>query len=470
MYTIKNSAPRLYSFSINPSTPTTLENLTLKYTFYDADNDLETVTKVRWFKDGIHQPIYDDQKQIPASATSKHEAWNASISASDGTDFSNWASTSKVTILNSAPTASGVKISPANPKTIETLSVVYTYADVDSDTETKTSIQWYRDNNVVSAYSNSLTIPASATYKGERWYVTVRPNDGEKLGELVQSSEIKIDNTIPNILSANIIPQNPKSVDELIANYSFYDADSDWDIGSEIRWFRNSELFSNNNDKQYVSPEHTKRDDVWYYTIKPSDGFGFGDIFTSDSITIQNSPPEILTVQLIPVQPALSDDLEVSYEYLDPDQDIEADVNIRWYRDNQLVPELNDLIELPSRFTNGGDVWYCTVQGYDGFEFSSWASSLEVKVNTPPTATDLVINPEQPTTVDKLTASYQWQDSDSNDYEVGTIIQWFRNSEQVKELANLMEVDPEFTQKGQSWYYEVKPCDGLCSTRHHHHW
>ena len=84
--------------------------------------------------------------------------------------------------VNNPPSASNVLIAPTNPKTLDDLTLSYTYSDVDNDPESGSEITWYRDSQALpSGTITGLTVPASQTAKGQDWYATVRPSDGADL-------------------------------------------------------------------------------------------------------------------------------------------------------------------------------------------------------------------------------------------------------------------------------------------------
>jgi hypothetical protein len=83
-----------------------------------------------------------------------------------------------VTIINSAPTASGLIITPTDPKTTNDLVASYTFSDVDSDAESGSEIIWYLDGVLQGSLNGSSIVQAGNTSKGEEWHLKIHPNDG----------------------------------------------------------------------------------------------------------------------------------------------------------------------------------------------------------------------------------------------------------------------------------------------------
>jgi len=73
---------------------------------------------------------------------------------------------------NTPPVASGLSITPSSPLTTDDLVGSYTYFDADGDSEAGSEIRWYKNGGLQSAYNDVLTIPSSATAKGQTWRFT----------------------------------------------------------------------------------------------------------------------------------------------------------------------------------------------------------------------------------------------------------------------------------------------------------
>jgi hypothetical protein len=82
----------------------------------------------------------------------------------------------------------------------------------------------------------------------------------------------------------------------------------------------------------------------------------------------------------------------------------------------------------------------------------------DINVNTPPTASNLIISPASPNTGDALTVAYTYTDDDG-DAESGTTVAWHLNG--VAQTGQTSSTLPSSaTTKGQSWQAVVTPSDG----------
>jgi hypothetical protein len=462
MRTILNSPPKLNNIKILPIEPVTTDNLTISYTYNDADSDPETTANILWYRDGVLQSNYNDQKLVPLSATKKGEVWNATICVGDGSDFSPWYQISSVTIKNSQPVAVNAYISPSDPMTTDALNAIYSYSDADLDPESGTEINWYRNDQLQVSFVNKAVVPATATQKGDTWYFTVKPSDGDEFGIEITSKVVKIGNTKPIVTELKLYPEEPRTMDTLYIEYTFFDSDSDPEIDSEIKWYRDGNYIEELFNAIQVPPSFTVRGQSWKFSITPKDGYAFGDTVFSDPVVVINTPPEIVQAQIEPIRPAVNDELKAKYSELDADEDQISQIQVTWFKDSIRQTELDGAFIVPTKYTRAGESWYFEIQVSDGTEFGAIFKTESVKINIPPVATELLITPSSPTSSDGLEASYIWFD-ENGDEESETLLQWFRNDQLIEELTNSLSIPVDETIKGDVWHFKVTPGDGLDS-------
>lgn len=97
-----------------------------------------------------------------------------------------------VTPVNDPPVATAVVLSPAEPLRNENLIATYTYSDVDGDAESGTTIRWFRNGLLQSAFNDLATIPNASTVENEVWFFRVAPRDGNLSGATVESNSVSI--------------------------------------------------------------------------------------------------------------------------------------------------------------------------------------------------------------------------------------------------------------------------------------
>jgi PKD repeat protein len=289
--------------------------------------------------------------------------------------------------INALPSVSDLSISPKSPSTMDDLLGSYTYSDPEGDPESASEIRWYKDGGLQSDYNDILTVPSSATSKGQVWHFTVRPNDGTSFGELQTSDSVTVYNTLPVASDLSITPASPKVGDDLVGSYDYSDADGDLENGSETRWYKDSVLQPDYSDTLTVPSSAASKGQVWHFTVRPSDGTSFGELQTSDSVTVYNTLPVASDLSITPASPRAGDDLVGNYDYSDADGDLESGSKIRWYKDSVLQSDHSDTLAVPSTATSKGQEWYFTVRPSDGKDYGTLQTSPIVRIkNSPPSA------------------------------------------------------------------------------------
>jgi len=461
--TIQNTAPSVGGLIISPNEPKTGDKLFISYSYIDPDLDSENGTEILWYKDGELQRALNGSTFVLSGYTTKEQEWHCKVRPSDGTDYGEWVeSPINITIVNTAPSASNIAITPSGPKTGHDLNADYTFIDADMDPEIESIICWFKNGLEQLAYENQTTIPASITNKGENWQFSVKPSDGSDYGSQGWSSIITIANTAPFVSNLTITPTNPRTGDDLIANYDYFDADSDLEIGTEIIWYKDDVLQEALNGSTVVFTSYTGKGQVWHYKVHPKDGDDFGQwVSVSMNMTINNTAPSAGNLIITPIEPRTGNDLEAEYTYIDIDMDPESGTKIIWFKDSKLQGFLNDSTIVFSTYIAKGQVWSFKVKPSDGTDFGNWVSvSINITVvNTVPSVSNLAITPINPKTGDDLIVNYNYFDTDS-DLESGSYIRWYKNEEVQPTYENQTTIPTFVTTKGEIWYFTIEPSDG----------
>ena len=84
----KNYVPEATNVVLNPSSnAASNSDITVSYTYYDANGDPESGTEINWLKDGNIETSYFGLTTLPSSATTVGEIWEVTIKPKDGVDF-----------------------------------------------------------------------------------------------------------------------------------------------------------------------------------------------------------------------------------------------------------------------------------------------------------------------------------------------------------------------------------------------
>ncbi|MHA2332891.1 MAG: DUF2341 domain-containing protein, partial [Candidatus Hodarchaeales archaeon] len=406
--------------------------LYLDYDYYDEDGDNETGTEILWYKNSVLQAIHDDTISIAATYLFAGDEWNVTVRPKDGLEFGVIVNSSLVTIQNAAPEVTTASVSPGSPGTTTDLTATYNYFDTDGDSENvgNREIEWFK-NGQPTAFTGT-TLSSSNTVKGEDWSFKIRVHDGTQYSDWYQSANVTIINTAPTATSLNIVNAgNLRTNDDLVANWTFSDADGDSQVAYYILWYKNSLLQPSLNGTMTITAGNTSKDQSWSFKLIVNDGTinssaDWETALASATIQVLNSPPEASDLT-ITTTPYTTDNLVAAWNYTDADGDGQSSYLLRWYKDGVLQPSLNDSTTVSLSLTSKGEEWNYTLQVHDGEDYSIVYNSSSVTIlNSVPTASGLTIT-SNPYNTTNLVAGWTFNDDDAGDSQAGYIIYWYRD-------------------------------------------
>ncbi|MHA2331172.1 MAG: DUF2341 domain-containing protein [Candidatus Hodarchaeales archaeon] len=470
--TIINTAPiasdaRMCGYNqstmINSST-----DLVVTYVYSDVDGDPEVIGQkmIFWYKGGVLQGNLNGSITVGSGNSTIGDIWYVNVSVNDGTNYSSFTISLSMSIgvaPNNTPEVSYLNFTVVNPTTTDYLYINYIYSDLDNDTESGTMFYWYRDGVHVSQYDGWRNLSSSFTSKGEEWHVKVHPRDGYDFGTLVGSPNVTIGNTAPDVTSLEITPNDPKTVNNITAVYTFTDIDGDPENGTEIIWYLNGILQGSFNNSFTVLANFTEKGQEWHFKIRPKDNETFGDWYGCPvNITVLNSIPIASNLQIIPSDPKTTDGLITKYSYFDEDGDFENDSLIQWYRNGVEQPAYENQTTIPATVTNKGEYWYFTVLAKDGKDYSSPYVSPNVQIlNSQIQITSVEINGNDSTArvADGLIVVIYFNDPDGDLLPTDQIIYWYINGVIDDELVNMTTVPAYKLVKSDFWYCVYRVSD-----------
>jgi sugar lactone lactonase YvrE len=457
---IRNTAPIVENITLTPNNPITRDYIYLNYDYADNDSDIEGMTEIVWYKDNVHQPEFDNDKMVPILSVTKGEKWNATIRPYDGSSFGEPKASLTLIISNTIPMVENISLTPMNPITSENLVLDYDYLDADGDSEGLTEILWYRDNVHESDFDNLHQVDADATSKGEQWKATIRPFDGIAYGDICYTLILSIGNTAPIVENITLTPNNPKTKDFIYLNYDYADNDSHSEGLTEILWYKNNIYQPDFDNETRIQILSVIKGEKWNATIRPFDGFMFGELVASPILTIVNTIPIIENITLSPLSPKTQDNLVLDYDYLDADGDTEGLTEILWYKNNDPQSEFNNLRQVDASATAKGEKWNVTIRPFDGIVYGDICITIILVIgNTVPIVENITLTPTNPTTSEILVLDYDYEDVDT-DSEGTTEIFWYRNNIHQLEYDNLTQIPVSVTIKGEVWNVTIRPSDG----------
>ncbi|MHA2031809.1 MAG: hypothetical protein ACW99Q_20715, partial [Candidatus Kariarchaeaceae archaeon] len=476
---ILNSLPVVSEWQFTSSlTPTTLDDLIISFNFTDADPaDVFLSARIRWYRDGVLQALYNDQPTVPDSATSHFENWNVSIQPFDGQSFGALVYLN-VTVINSKPTINTILLSPTqNAFTTSQLSISYTPADFDNDPIQAFNITWFVGPNpgalvAQPSYANFTTIFANQTVKGQWWGVEVKVYDGTDWSDssLRQIKEIK--NSVPTASNIVLTPSGSIFSNQTITlTWAYSDADNDGELTPYIIWYRNALTVSALENSSIVPISETSKNENWYAVLRVYDGFNLSQNYIIPVFTIENSIPIIISAVINAGSPTtdVSTDLDLFYNSFDADAlDFDQNRTIYWYRNGIYRSEFDGNFTIPKENLTKGETWYYIIRISDGQVWSANYTSLSILiVNSLPVVTNVqFVGTENPNFIvedENLTLSYTFFDADPTDNDT-SFIKWYVDYGDgvvfyLEEYTNKSVIPSSVLQPGQIWSVEIIPND-----------
>ncbi|MGB0384241.1 MAG: DUF11 domain-containing protein [Ardenticatenaceae bacterium] len=491
--TITPSDVVTYGLSVAP----TGTNILVNYIYYDKENQAEAKdkTRIRWTRDDQvlkqEQPLLNDSRTVTKTLiTIPQEQWCATVEPHDGTSYGKPA---KACVYieklpgNLLPKAEKVEI-PAHPSEEVTLTLSYEPSDVDGTIDKdQTQLRWYLDGILQPGFNDQEKVPGQQTQVGQVWCAKVRVSDGTDFGVIADSNCGVVSpkgNTLPVISNPRITPTVPTDSDDLTVSYGYVDPDGDEEDKTQtiIRWLRDGQLQPQFNNQRLVDGRFTVPGEKWWAVIQPHDGKNYGRFDITPPVHIsegqKKTPPEVIDVKINPAEPSPDQDLRLTYEFSDPDNDAEDGTIIRWYKSDssleqpQHMPKYDNLTVLPSADTAASDVWFAVVIPSDGKDNDGDgnqdygpdvpAHSVTIReANSPPEARNVVLAPAMPGDDQDLVVEYKYYDK-NDDPEDATEIKWTINGDEKAALPYLNDtrIPAADTFVGQKWCVQVTPHDG----------
>lgn len=446
---VVNGLPGAPAIDINPDPAYTGSDLVVSITADAVDPEGTSVSYgYDWTVDGVAAGITSDT--VPASATSRGELWEVTVTPFDGYGTGTPA-TASVTIDNALPTVDAAPtLSPDPAYEGDTLTCAPgVMSDADGDAVTA-SYSWQVNGAAVAA--TSATLGSTFFDAGDTVACFQTPNDAYGSGLAVSSNVVTIANSVPEVSNVDLSPDPADAGDTLTCTYSFSDADGDSDA-STIAWSINGS--STGTTGATLSSGYVRGDTVTC-SVTPGDGTDTGSVETA-SIVISNSRPEISSVSLSPDPADTDDTLSCTVGTV---TDVDGDTvtyTYAWYVNGSSVGV--SATSLPTIYTTKNDTVYCLVTPNDSYESGTAVQSNVVTIdNSAPVMSTVTLSPSSPGTEDIITATATATDADSD--TVSYSYDWYVGGSYAVTTASNTLSGLVYFDRGDTVEVEVTPTDG----------
>ncbi len=443
--TIQNTPPTAEA-SVAPSAPLATDDLEAQATGQDADGDTVTFGYA-WTNDGEATSYAGEI--VPATATSRGQVWEVTVTPNDGTDLGSPA-TASVDIENTAPEVLSADLGPDPAYEGSTLELALDLSDEDGD-EVGVGYAWYVNGSLVLE-GEDAQLTGEHFDKGEQVRVVVTPNDGFVDGEGLTSNTIEIVNTPPILLGASLDPAEVFEASTVTCVPTGWSDDDDDSESYEYAWYvEGTELSSD----ETIDGDSFDRGDDLYCQVTPYDGEEYGESVSSSVLAVSNTAPEITSATLSSTSPTAAETISVTVEGASDDDGDSITLTYDWYVNGSsaaAVPSLS------GTYFDKGDTIYVEVTPSDGSDAGATVTSdTATAVNSLPVVSALVLSPSEPYTDDSLVAAATTTDADGDTVSLGYA--WYVDGAAVGASGNTLDGASWFD-KGQTGYVVVTPNHG----------
>ena len=343
---------------------TTLRCVVTSADVSDADADVTTVRYEWWVNDFLVRtaPLID------GTDFDRGDEVLCRAIANDTIDDSAAFVVGPVTVQNARPRADGIDLSPASPRTEDTI-VATLVNPRDPDGTTPPDVSWaWRVGGVLTDVT-AAQLPSTAFVKGDRIDVTATLVDDEgAIGTVTRN--VTIGNTAPTIVSAQLVPTTPRTNTDVTLELDLLDPDTADTLTPTVTWFVSDGQVFGVSGTTLPSDRFIKGNTI-RATVIVRDGTTQTSPRAVGPITVGDALPGDFLVQVTPrISAPASRDLRCDVALRAEDPDGEAVVYaMRWERNDVAyvggggspapTTTRNPGDTIPAAATRAGDRWRC---------------------------------------------------------------------------------------------------------------
>jgi hypothetical protein len=446
--TVADTAPELIYAGLDELNPTVADTISC---LADAiDPDVETISYTySWDLDGVK---VGDEASLSLDVAEKGQVVSCTVTPVAG-GIPGESEVVSTTVRNAVPAMDSVNIDNLLPTEADELHCAYTASDADGDSLTPTYTWSVGGFNQLDLTGD--TFPAGRATKGSSVVCSVSVHDGEAGSTTLASTAAVIQNQEPVVDSISLGPVDPEVASVLTCTATGSDADGD-SLVATYAWTVNGANIGHS--AETLSLVGYDQGDVVGCSVQYDDGTDQSTVTPSNFVTIVNSAPQMVSVELTPEVADTDTELVCGALAYDGDGD-SLSFTYAWTINGAVSPVVS--AALPASNTAKGDVVSCSVLAYDGEASSSPMASDPVVIgNSAPVIDSIAFDLGIVRTNDTLSAVVSASDADSD--PVILSYQWFVNGSMVQSGASASLAGSLF-EKGDAVHVEVTPFDGSAS-------
>ncbi len=346
-------------------------------TWYDGvDTDCDGSNDYDQDGDGYESDAYDGLDCDDLDASVNPEADEV---AGDGKDND---------CYDDLPTIDSLELSLDELFTDSVLMALVEASDPDGD-PVDLLYEWYVDG--VQAAATGDLLASSAFERDQLVYVKVTPTSTDQEGAPVTSDLMTVQNSPPVIDDLELSSLEPYEGDTLTVMVTASDADDDALVHS-YRWLVDGVEVE---DSAELGSEWFDKHQELQVEVISSDGTDSSSAATSALAVVQNTPPEILGVELDYSELYTDDEVTVTATATDADGD-EVTFAYAWSVDSSVVGETGASLDGAAWFDKGQTVQVEVTPSDDDEDGAALSSDVLDVLNSAPTEPVVGLNPSNP--------------------------------------------------------------------------
>ena len=453
---VSNTPPIIEVLSIEPSEPTSQDDLTCIPSDVTDINADAVAIEYGWTVDGAEQAESTNILEAPFPVGAQI---TCRAIPTDGENTGE-AMTAAVDIINSVPVIDVMDISPSKAYADTTIQCSAAASDIDQES-VELSYLWTSSRGVSLGNSAMLSLSPRIAFVGESIACTATATDiNDAIAQLEMT--VEVENTPPVMVEAAVIEASPAPITTGVLECSaeYMDID-DGPLSVSFEWRGEDNALLSSASTYIVSAEDTETGDILRCTASASDSQG-ASITSSVSITLENSLPMIHGLTLNPATVHSQDAVLCS---VDVASDIDQDpitYLYSWMIDGASQSDSGNVLNGP--FMVGTSIT-CLVTPSDGKETGSDVSINVSVTNTPPSIQNPSLSPALPYTEDSIVATALLEDQDSEQLLTASYEWWVvpsnNGSDTLVQSGPVNTLSGELFDRDEQVYVVVTANDGV---------
>ncbi len=237
-----------------------------------------------------------------------------------------------------APLSIILNATDSTNSTNTTLQAFFTYNDIDGDSMAFNETAWfnYTAGSVTEAleFRNYTKLFPQNTTKNQTWLFSVRVYDGAEWSTWINSTNITIQNTLPENVSSLAVDLSLRLPNATPAIAWSAANDNDTDTVRYIVYVNGTQDFNTTSASGTLGTVTTLADGNTYeWWVQTYDGQDYGPNSSRDLFQM-NANPNATNVTIYPLTAYTNDSLSFRYNYSDPDNDPNYNSTYQWYFNN----------------------------------------------------------------------------------------------------------------------------------------